>query len=392
MLAIINGKVLNGAGKEYSRATVLVKNGQIAAVGESIEVPGDARILDASGCWVTPGLIDAHTHIGTLIEPGTRNGGCEDNEETTDPVTPQIRTLDSFNLEELGIEAARRAGFSTCCSLPGSGNVVGGQGFAFKTAPRQTVDEMVIPGTTVMKMALGENPVDAYGTRRLTPRTRMGTGGVLRQALFEAKLYSDQLLKAQENPDSSNPRPDFKLDALVPVVRGEMKCRIHCHSSNDIATALRISEEFGLRIVLEHATEGYKLADLLAKKKVQCVVGPLVGGAYKRELWGRRLTTPAKLVEAGVEIALTQDSGMMTAMLPVYAGLCIKNGLDHGDALRAMTLNAAHILGIDNRVGSIEAGKDADLAIFDGDPFSNYTICRYTIIDGVVFDNHQPRD
>ncbi len=387
MLAIINGRVLTVTGKDYPKATVLIENGRILQVGESVEIPLEARVLDAADCFVTPGMIDAHTHIGTLIEPGTRNSFCDDNEEAADPATPQIRSLDSFNPEEPGVEEARRAGFSVCCSLPGSGNVVGGRGFAFKTAPRRTVDEMMLPGTEVMKFALGENPVDAYGSRGLTPRTRMGTAGVLRQTLYNAKIYSERLTEVQERGGVSAFKPDFKLEALVPVVRGEMTCRIHCHSSYDIAAALRIAEEFGLRIVLEHATEGYKLADLLAEKKIPCVVGPLVGAPYKRELWHRRLSNPALLAEAGVEIALTQDAGVLTGMLPVYVGLCIKNGLSFEDALCAMTITPARILGIENRTGSIEAGKDADLAIFDGDPFSNYTTCLYTVIDGEVFKN-----
>lgn len=385
MLAITNGRVFTARGENYPNATVLIKDGRIAAVGESVDIPPDAETLDASGCWVTPGFIDAHTHIGTFLEPETRNEGCDDNEETTDPATPQLRSLDAFNLNEPSIEAVRRAGFSTCCSLPGSGNVIGGQGFAFKTAPRATVDEMVIPGTTVMKFALGENPIDAYGSRRLTPATRMGIGGVLRQTLFDAKHYSDQLLAAEVDPLAPGPQPNFKLEALLPVVRGEMTCRVHCHQSNDIATALRIAEEFNLRIVIEHATESIQLADILARKGVPCVVGPLALGPSKRELWQRNFSTPARLAEAGVEIALTQDCASMTSLLPVYVGLCIKHGLDWETALRAVTIHPAHILGIDSCVGSLEAGKDADIAIFNADPFSNYTSCLYTIIDGAVF-------
>ena len=385
MLAIVNGRVLTATGKSYPHATVLVENGRITAVEEVINIPPNAEILDASGCWVTPGLIDAHTHIGTFLEPETRNGGCDDNEEATDPTTPQLRSLDAFNLNEPSIEAVRRAGFSVCCSLPGSGNVIGGQGFAFKTAPRTTVDEMMIPGTTVMKFALGENPIDAYGSRKLTPATRMGIGGILRQTLFAAKNYSDQLLASETEPNIPRPQPNFKLEALLPVVRGQMTCRVHCHQSNDIATALRIADEFHLRIVIEHATEGVQLADTLSRRGVPCVVGPLVLGPSKRELWQRSLSTPARLAEAGVEIALTQDSASMTSMLPIYVGLCIKHGLDRETALRAVTIHAAHILGIDNRVGTIEVGKDADIAIFDADPFSNYTSCLYTIIDGAVF-------
>lgn len=387
MLAIINGKVLTAAEKEYPSATILVKDGKIAAVGEDLEIPEDAQFLDASGCWVTPGLIDAHTHIGTCVEPAVRHEFCDDNEETADPATPQLRSLDSFNLHEPGIEAARRAGFTSCCSLPGSGNVIGGQGFAFKTASRSTVDEMVIPGTAVMKCALGENPIDAYGKRGLTPVTRMGIAGVLRQTLYEAKIYSDKLLEAEQDPSVERPTPSFKLDAMVPVVRGEMKCRIHCHSGHDIATALRIAEEFHLNIVLEHTTEGFMMADEIAERHVPCVVGPLAMGPVKREVWNRTFKNPAVLVHSGVEIALTQDSDQMTCMLPVYVGIAIKHGLTPEEALRATTITPARILGVDHRTGSIEVGKDADLAIFDGDPFSNYTSCRYTVIDGVVYCN-----
>lgn len=385
MLAIKDGRVLTATDKEYLKATLLIEGGKILAIGENLAIPSDAQVIDAQGCWVTPGLIDTHTHIGIWGEPNTRGGISDGNETAADPTTPYIRALDAFNVCDPGIRSAREAGFTTCCTLPGSGNVLGGTGFAYKLNPKETVDQMMIPGTEVMKFALGENPRFNYGTKGKSPKTRMGVGAVLRQALFDAKAYSDQLLEAQKDPDKNPPAPNFRLEALVPVVRGEMLCRIHCHRADDIATAIRIAKEFGLRYCLEHATEGFKLSGILAKEGIFCVVGPLGMGPAKQEVWECNFTTPGVLANAGVKLCLTQDTGVMTKLLPTFVGLAIAQGLSHKAALEAVTINAARLLGIDAMTGSLEPGKAADIAIFDGDPFSNYTKCLHTIIDGQVF-------
>ncbi len=387
MLAIKNGRVLTAANKDYQHATILIKDGKITAIGEDVSIPEGTTTIDALGCWVTPGLIDPHTHIGVWGEPGTRGGITDGNETASEPATPQVRALDAFNIYAPGIAAAREAGFTTCCTLPGSANVIGGTGFAYKLISQETVDQMMIPGTEVMKFALGENPRFNFGTKGKNPKTRMGVGATLRQNLFEAKVYSDQLLEAEADPEKKPPTPNFRLQALVPVVRGEMLCRIHCHRADDIATAIRIAKEFGLRYSLEHATEGFKMTDTLAKAGAYCVVGPLGMSPAKQEVWECSFTTPGVLEQAGVKVCLTQDTGVMTKLLPTFAGLAIANGLSHNGALEAVTINAARLLGIDETTGSLEVGKDADIAIFNDDPFSNYARCLHTIIEGKVYSH-----
>ena len=388
MIAVTHGKVLTAAGKTYEDGTVLIDGPVIAAVGGSgeVPVPEGAEILDASGKWVTPGLIDAHTHISTFGEPRTRPGQHDVNEMST-PVTPQLRGIDALNPFDWAIGNVRRAGFTTCYTGPGSSNVIAGVGISFKLKQANSVYDIAIPGSEQMKMALGENPKFIYGGAKKFPGSRMSIAACLREELFKARQYSDELRRAEEDPAVKPPKPDFKLDPLVPVVRGERQCRVHCHRADDIITAIRIAEEFGLKISIEHCTEGYKIADVLAEKGVTCVVGPLNMDLAKEEVWGVSLDTPAVLYKAGVNICMTQDSMSGTRWLPCIVGMCIARGLPYEAALHAVTINPARLLGLDARIGSLEVGKDADLAIFSGDPFSNYSLCEKTVIDGTVYRN-----
>lgn len=386
MFAIINGRVLTGTGLTYENGTIIINDGKIIEIGEHVDIPEEAEVFDAKGYWVTPGFIDAHTHIGTRNEPQYR-GATLDHSEIGDPLVPHMSLVDAFNPDDIGVKAAREAGFTTCCTLPGAKNVIGGTGFSFKTAPKNITEHMMIPGTSVMKFAFGENPIMTYGNLKKTPNTRMGIATMLRNVLSDARRYSDQLLAAEKGSQISGLKHDIKLDALVPVVRGEMLCRIHCHTSYDIATAIRIAKEFNMKYSLEHATEGFKITDVIAKEGVTCVVGPLVSELSKREIWERNLYTPGIMDRAGIPICLTQDAGIMTKMLPVYIGMSIKCGLSYESALRGVTLMPAKLLGIDHHTGSLEVGKDADIAIFDGDPFSNYTKCLHTVIDGKMFSH-----
>ena len=276
------------------------------------------------------------------------------------------------------------AGFTTCYTMPGSANVIGGTGIAFKLKDGRCIEDIIIPGTEMMKMALGENPKGAYGGQKKMPMTRMGTGAVLREALFEAKQYLDELLNEKED---KKVKRNFKLEALVPVVRGEMRCRIHCHRADDIMTAIRIAEEFGLEFTIEHATEGYKIADILAEKNVTCVVGPMRMIPGKMEVWDCTIENPALLEKAGVEFALTADAETATQWLPEETGVAMAYGLSEEMAFKALTINAAKVIKLDHRIGSLEAGKDADLAIFDGHPLSNMTRCKATMIDGKFWYN-----
>lgn len=385
MLAIINGKVCTITNGTLEKGTVLVDNGKIVAVGTDVEIPQGSEIIDASGKWVMPGLIEAHSHIALMNEPSAGGPGGDFNENSS-PVVPFVRAMDSFNPRDNSVEETRKAGFTTCCILPGSSNLIGGTGFAAKMKAGRIVEEMRIPGTEVMKFALGENPRRNYREKDKLPKTRMGSAALLRETLTKAKAYSDAKLKAKEN-NTPQPEMDFRLEPLVPVVRGEMRCRIHCHRCDDIATALRIAEEFRLWFSLEHATEGYLIADILAQKGVTCVVGPMMLNPYKQEVWGRKLETPGILSKAGVKVCMTEDAGITTKLLPFHVGICMTHGLDEETAMRSLTIHPAELLGLADRMGSLEAGKDADIAIFTGHPFCNFTTCTHTVIDGVVYEN-----
>ncbi|MBQ1271853.1 MAG: amidohydrolase [Clostridia bacterium] len=384
MTALKNCKAVTITDGIIENATILVEDGIIRAVGQDVEIPLDAEIIDLEGKWVTPGFIDAHTHFSAMGEPRARGGG-DDGNEVTNPVTAHIRIIDALNPHGIAFEPVRAAGFTTCYTMPGSANIIGGTGIAFKLKDGRCIEDIIIPGTEMMKMALGENPKGAYGGQKKMPMTRMGTGAVLRETLFNAKQYAED--KAAAEAEGKPFKKDFKLEALVPVVKGEMRCRIHCHRADDIMTAIRVSEEFGLDYTVEHCTEGFKIADILAEKKVKCVVGPMRMIPSKMEVWNCTIENPGMLEKAGVEISLTADAETATRWLPEEVGVAMAYGLSEEMAFKAMTINPAKVIGLDHRIGSIEPGKDADLAIFDGHPFSNFTRCKATMIDGKFWFN-----
>ena len=385
MIALTNCKAVTIANGILESATILVDEGKISAVGLGTEVviPADAEVIDLDGKWVTPGFIDAHSHLA-MGEPGVKGGGDDDN-EMVDPVTAHVRMIDSLDPWCIGIPEARKGGFTCVCSLPGSANVIGGTGIAVKLKDANNVLDLVIPGSEVMKMALGENPKGCYGPQKRMPMTRMGIGAVLRETLFNAKQYAEAMDEAEK--EGKPFKHDFKMDPLVPVVRGEMRCRIHCHRADDILTAVRIGEEFGLDFVVEHCTEGYMIADILAKKDVKCVVGPLRLIPAKMEIWNCTMENPGLMEKAGVEFALSADAQTATRWLPEEAGIAMAYGLSEETAFKALTIHAAKILNLDDRMGTLEAGKDADLAVFDGHPLSNMTRCKATMIDGKFYFN-----
>ena len=378
MVALINCKAVTISDGIIEKATILVEDGLIKAVGDNVEIPLDAAVIDLEGKWVTPGFIDAHSHLA-MGEPGTKGSGDDDNEATA-PVTAHVRMIDSLDPWSIGIPEARKGGFTVMCTLPGSANIIGGTGVAVKLKDGLCVDDIVIPGTEVMKMALGENPKGCYGSKHIMPMTRMGNGAVLREALFNAKQYAED--KAAAEAEGKPFKKDFRQEPLVPVVRGEMRCRIHCHRADDIMTAVRISEEFGLDYVVEHCTEGFKVADILAEKKVRCVVGPLRMIPGKMEVWNCTIENPAMMEKAGCEIALSADAQSATRWLPEEVGLAMAYGLSEEMAFKSLTINPARILGLDHRMGTLEAGKDADLSIWNGHPFHNMSRCKATMIDG----------
>ena len=385
MLAIKGGKIYTITKGVIDGGTVLVDGGKIVKVGKRIKVPDDAEVIDVSGKVVMPGLVEAHCHIGISEEKIGWAGS--DGNEATDPATPHMRALDGIkaNADEGGLEAALKAGITTVQILPGSANVIGGTGVVVKTAPKVVIDEMVVREPSGMKIAFGENPRRVYGQGlKRMPSTRMGVAGVLREWLQKAKGYMEKRERLKDDPEK-RPEVDLKLEALVPVIKGEIPLRAHAHRADDIATAVRIAEEFGVEISWEHATEGHRIAEWIAEKGVPAVWGPSLGSRGKWEMRELGFDTPRILYEAGVKLAIQTDAtGSNIRHLPIAAGMAVKHGLPYEEALRAITINPAEILGVADRVGSIEKGKDADLRILDGDPLELRTKVEMVLIDGEI--------
>ena len=401
MIAIINGKVMTVSQSAFEPGTVLIKDGRIVAVGERVDVPEGADIIDAAGKVVMPGLIDAHCHVGIF-----HNGvGWEesDGNEMTDPVTPHLRALDALHPEDAFKELVE-AGITTVLTGPGSANVIGGQWICVKTAPKATVEQMVLLEPAGMKMALGENPKRVYGAQKKLPSTRMGNAAVLRAALVEAQNYMTKWQRYEADlteyqakteageEDAKRPIPperNLKWEALSQVLPTEdrgpaMKCRIHAHRADDILTAIRIAEEFGLDISIEHATEGYKIAGILAEKGIPVTAGPILFSAEKYELKDMTPKNPRLMSKAGVKVAIQTDEMAAVKYLTINAALAAREGMDEQAALEAITLTAAEIIGVEHRVGSLEAGKDADVVIFSGHPFDYRTVVEVVMVDGEV--------
>ncbi|HUJ05470.1 MAG TPA: amidohydrolase [Streptosporangiaceae bacterium] len=382
-LAIVGGRVVTITGDEIAAGTILVRDGKIAEVGASVSMPSGTEVVDASGCWVLPGFIEAHGHVGTSEEAEGWAG--QDTNELTEPVTAQVRAIDAINPADLGFRDAIGGGVLAVNVNPGSGNPIGGQTVALKCWGR-TVDEMALRQPSGMKSALGENPKRVYGEQKKTPSTRLGTAAVIRGALVDAANYQARLEAEQAKPEAER-KPvdrDLKLEALGRVLRREIPWRQHCHRADDIATAMRIAEEFGYDLVIDHGTEAHLLADLIAAKGIPVIIGPLFTSRSKVELRNRSLANPGRLARAGVTIAITTDHPVVPIHFLVHqASLAVKEGLDRVSALRALTINPARIIGVADRLGSIEVGKDADLAIWSGDPLDVVSRVQRAFVDGV---------
>jgi len=385
MFAIKGGKIYTITNGVIDRGTILIDGGKIVKVGKKIKIPDDAEIIDVSGKIVMPGLVEAHCHIG--ISEETIGWAGSDGNERTDPATPNMRALDAIkaNANEGGLEAAVKEGITTAQILPGSANVIGGTGVVVKTAPKVVVDDMVIRSPSGMKVAFGENPRRVYGVElKKTPSTRMGVAGVLREWLHKAKNYSEKKEIFKEDPEKL-PEVDVGLEALELVLKGEIPLRVHAHRADDVATAVRIAEEFSIEMSWEHATEGHRIAEWIAEKGIPAVWGPSLTARRKWEMRELNFNTPKALYDAGVKFAIQTDAaGQNIAFLPLCAGMAVKHGLPYEEALRAITINPAEILGVANRVGSIEKGKDADLRILDGDPLELRTKVEMVLIDGEI--------
>ena len=362
--AITGARLLTGDGTTYASGVLLVQAGRILEIGASASIPDGATVIDATGKVVTPGFIDAHTHLGVHEEGIGREG--DDTNDMTDPLTPHLRALDGINPVEGGLRAAAAHGVSAAVILPGSGNVIGGLGTLVKTWGNR-VDTMVIRDPCGLKIAFGENPKRVYGDKNKMPSTRMGTAALLRETFVKARDY-DRKAASAEDP-SKAPDRDLRLESLVRVLHGEFPLLAHAHRADDIHTALRIADEFGVGIVLEHATEAHLIADELAARGTACVVGPTFGARGKVETQGKTFATVGTLARAGVTVAICSDHPVTpSAHLRLYAALAVREGMDRGDALRALTIWPAVISGVADRIGSLTPGKDADFTIYSGDP------------------------
>lgn len=358
--------------------TILVTDGKITALGEDVAVPDGAEVVDAAGRWVLPGFVDAHTHLGVHEEAEGWAG--QDTNEMTDPVTANVRALDAINPYDMAFDDALSGGVTTVNVNPGSGNPIGGLTVAIHTHGR-TVDEMVLRSPSGLKSALGENPKRVYGEAHKTPSTRLGTAAVIRGAFVDAQNYADQ--QAHAEPGKAAPSRDLKLEALGMVLRREIPWRQHSHRADDIATAVRIAEEFGYQLVIDHGTEAHLLADLLATKYIPVLIGPLFTSRSKVELRNRSLANPGRLAAAGVEISIITDHPVVPIHFLVHqASLAIKEGLDRDTALRSITINPAEVMGVADRVGSLASGKDADIVVWTGDPLDVMQRALATYIGG----------
>jgi imidazolonepropionase-like amidohydrolase len=362
-LALVGGRVIPVCADPIDRGVVIVSAGRIIAVGgPDTSVPDGALVVDTTGCQVLPGFIDAHTHIGTL-EEGVGWAG-DDHDESTAPVTAQLRALDAINPLDIAFADAVAGGVLAVGVNPGSCNPIGGQTAALRTAGR-TVDEMVLKAPAGMKSALGENPKKSYGDRGLMPSTRMGVAAVIRQAMTQAAV---DLARSRSGGDPDEP-VDLGRRALMQVLTGDLPWRQHVHRADDIATAIRLADEFGYRLVIDHGTEAHLLADVIAQRGIPVLLGPLIVGRGKVELRHRAFANAATLAAAGVEISLVTDHPVVPIELArVQAALAVRDGLPARTALLALTLHPARALGVADRIGSLKPGLDADLCVWTGDP------------------------
>lgn len=379
MLLLKNATVLSAAGEPFL-GDVAVENGKIVSVGPDLSANG-AQVWDLTGCYLTPGFIDAHCHIG-MWEDGMGFEG-EDGNEMSEPITPQMRAIDGLNPFDPCFREAREAGITTVVTGPGSANVIGGEFVALKTS-EGCIEDRVVLEPAAMKAAMGENPKRVYHDNEAMPYTRMAIAALLRQTLVDAEEYGK---KIEEDDEDKLPERELGKEALLRVLHGEELLKVHAHRADDILTALRIAREFDLRLSIEHCTEGHLIPGIL-KKQVQeigahVIVGPLLTDRSKIELKNQSIKAPAILHEAGIEFAIMTDHPCVPIQyLPVCAALAAREGLPEEIALRAITINAARAVGMEDRLGSIEIGKDADIAVFDGHPFEFRTHCVTVFIDG----------
>lgn len=388
MILIYNAKIITMAQKDYNKGYILIDKDKIIAVGEDENelkemLSEEVTRIDADGAYVLPGFVDAHSHIGMWEDAVGFEG--DDGNESTDPVTPHLRAIDAIYHADRAFVEAYESGVTTVITGPGSANVIGGQFAALKTYGR-CVDEMIIKEPVAMKVAFGENPKTVYNEKHQAPMTRMSTAAILRESLFKAREYREQWENYKKEPEEyDKPELDFKLEALLQVLDKKIPLKAHAHRADDIMTAIRIAKEFDLNITLDHCTEGVLIKDILSETGLPAIIGPMLTDRSKIELRNQNLKTPAVLSKAGMKVAIMTDHPCVPQQhLLLCAAIAAREGMDEKEALKAITINAAEITGISDRVGSIEKGKDADIVIMDGNPLELKSQVLKTIINGVV--------
>ena len=379
MLTIIHGNIMTMAGKDYEDGFVQIRNGKITAVGDMADCPvqkGGDGVICANGNPVLPGIIEAHCHMGITEEKKGMEG--DDCNESVEPITPYLRAIDAINPMDAAFDDALRAGITSAMVGPGSSNVVGGQ-FAFIKTHGRCIDRMIVKAPAAMKVAFGENPKVNFSGQNISPATRMAIAAMLREELFKAQEYQR---KRKENPEQEK---DFRYECWLPVLEGRIPLKAHVHRADDILTAIRIAKEFHLSMTLDHCSEGLLFAEEIKESGFPAIVGPDMASRNKIEVQNMAFKTVGILNKEGICTAITTDHPVsMIQFLPICAGLAVKSGLPQQEGLRSITINAARICGVSDRVGSLEPGKDGDVVIFDGNPLEVFTSALCTIIEGKV--------
>lgn len=391
-MLIVHGNIKTMTGQDFSDGFIQIEKGKIIAVGSMEDCPRiqgedcpetagtdcgpEDGVLDVQGAFVMPGIVEAHCHMGITEEKKGMEG--DDCNETVDPITPQLRAIDAINPMDAAFNDALAAGITSAMIGPGSSNVVGGQ-FAFVKTHGRCIDHMIVKAPAAMKVAFGENPKVNYSGQGVSPSTRMAIAAMLREELTKAKNYLERRETKKDEP------VDFRYECWLPVLRGEIPLKAHAHRADDILTAVRIAKEFGLRMTLDHCSEGHLIMDELMEAGYPAIVGPDMASRNKIEVQNMAFKTAGLLAGKGILTAITTDHPVSKIQfLPICAGLAVKSGMAPEEGLRAITVNAAKICGVDARVGSLEPGKDADIAIFTGNPMEVLTKVLYTIIEGKI--------
>lgn len=393
MILIKNGKVLTmEQDKILEHACILIEDGKIKSIEENIdvEVSEEDTVIDATGLWVMPGLIEAHCHVGITEEKKGMEG--DDCNETTTPVTPELRALDAINTMDPAFHNAIQAGITSIMVGPGSSNVVGGQFLFMKThGANRSIESMLVKAPSAMKVAFGENPKKAFKDLNMAPTTRMSIAALLREEIQKAIQYKNKKDRAEQEGEEF--LVDFKFESWIPVLEKKIHLKAHVHRADDILTAIRIAKEFDLKLTLDHCTEGHLIAEEIKESGFPAIVGPSLASRNKLETQNADFKTSGVLANKGVVVAVTTDHPVsLVQYLPICAGLAAKNGLGVLGGLKSITINPAIICEVNDRVGSLKVGKDADIAIFNGNPLEVFTHTMYTIINGEIVYTYEDDD